>query len=65
MAVIDSRAHGDPHRVEIADERVATCAQRVRRAALALDRVVTDQRHETGDATSTIMKILTDNNLVG
>ena len=46
MAVMNERAHGDPHRVEVADERVAACMQRLRSAALALDLVLV----ERGDA---------------
>ena len=40
MAVMNSRAHGDPHRVEIAEQRVSQCMQRLMKAALALDRVL-------------------------
>ena len=45
---MNSRAHGDPHRVEIAEERVAACAQRLRRAALALDRVLVERGDDEG-----------------
>lgn len=48
LAVMNSRAHGDAHRVEIAAQRVAACAQWVRRAALALDRVLADCGDENG-----------------
>jgi sirohydrochlorin ferrochelatase len=39
-------AHADAHRVAAAEERVAACAQRVRRAALALDRVLVERGDE-------------------
>ena len=48
LAVMNARAHGDAHRVELAEERVAACAQRVRRAALMLDRVLAERGDSDG-----------------
>ena len=48
LAVMNARAREDPHRVAAADERVAVCKQRVRRAARALDRVLAVRGDEDG-----------------
>jgi rRNA processing protein Krr1/Pno1 len=48
IAVMNSHAHGDPHRVEIAEKRVSRCMQRLAKAALALDRVLVDRGDENG-----------------
>jgi hypothetical protein len=48
MAVMNSRAHGDPHRVEVAGEHVSRCMQRLLKAALALDRVLVERGDEDG-----------------
>jgi transposase len=41
-------AQGDAHRTEAAEERVTQCAQRLRRAALMVDRVLVERRDEDG-----------------
>ena len=48
LALINARARGDDHRAEIAEQRVSTRMQRVRRAALALDRLVVERGDEDG-----------------
>jgi hypothetical protein len=48
LAVMNSRARGDPHRVEIAEERVSRCMQRLAKAALALERVLAERGNEDG-----------------
>src|SRR5271156_1771925 len=40
LAILKALACGDDHRFEIAEKRVAQCVQRLRQAALALDRVI-------------------------
>jgi hypothetical protein len=45
---MNSRAHGDPHRVKVAEERVSRCMQRLAKAALALDRVLVERGDEDG-----------------
>jgi hypothetical protein len=46
--LINARSRGDDHRAEIAEQRVSTRMQRVRRAALALDRLVVERGDEDG-----------------
>jgi hypothetical protein len=41
-------AHGDAHRIETAEERVALYAQRLLKAALALDRVLVERGDDEG-----------------
>jgi hypothetical protein len=48
LAVANSRSHGDPQRVEIAENRVSTHMQRLSKAALALDRVLVERGNEGG-----------------
>jgi hypothetical protein len=48
LAIMNSRACGDPRRIGIAEERVSRCMKRLRRAALALDRVLVERGHEDG-----------------
>ena len=48
LAVMNSRAHGDPHRAEIAEERATGCMQQLLKAALALDRVLEERGDEDG-----------------
>jgi hypothetical protein len=48
LAVLNSRAHGDPHRIEIAEKRVSRCKLRLAKAARALDRVMVERGDEDG-----------------
>jgi hypothetical protein len=47
-AVMELLARGDAHRVEVAEKHVALCAQQLRSAALALDRVLVGRGDEDG-----------------
>lgn len=40
LAVMESLAHGDAHRIEAASEHVAECTHQLRQVALMLDRVL-------------------------
>lgn len=48
LAVMNARAHGDVHRVEIEENWVSMHLQRLSKAALALDRVLVQRGDETG-----------------
>jgi glucans biosynthesis protein len=48
LAVMNARAHGDPRRVELAEERVSRCMQRLAKAAVSLDRVLVERGDEDG-----------------
>jgi len=45
---MESHARGDARRVELAEEHVSRCMQRLRSAALALDRVLAERGDEDG-----------------
>ena len=48
MALINAPAHGSPHHVEIAEQHVSRCMQRLLKAALVLDRVLVERGDEEG-----------------
>ena len=45
---MNSRARGDDRGVEIAEQNVSRCKERLRRAALALERVMVERGDEHG-----------------
>jgi hypothetical protein len=48
LAALEALACGDDRRVAVTEERVAHCMQRLRRAALVLDRVLAERGDEEG-----------------
>ena len=48
VAAMTSRARGDPHRVEVAEEHVSRCLHRLAKIALALDRVLFERGNDEG-----------------
>jgi hypothetical protein len=45
---MNARARGDDHRVEVAEQHVSRCVQRVLKAVLALDRVLVERGADDG-----------------
>lgn len=48
MTVMGLFAHGDAHRVEVAEQLVSRCMQQLVRAAFLLDRVLVERGDEEG-----------------
>ena len=48
LASMNARVRGDARRVEIAEQRVSRCMQRLLKAALVLDRVLVERGDEEG-----------------
>ena len=48
LAVMNARAYGDPHRVEIGERHVSHCVHRLQKAVLVLDRFLVERGDEDG-----------------